>query len=75
MGVLNNPDNIAIPSRVKAYGRYLLCCPRPFFKVKKLHLKESCSSLVSINMKSSGKRSMFIRTARFKFFVVDKNTT
>ena len=50
-------------------GRYLLCCPRPFFKVKKLHLKESCSSLVSINMKSSGKRSMFIRTARFKFFV------
>ena len=32
---------MAMPSRVNAYGRYLLCRPRPFFKVKKLHLKNA----------------------------------
>ena len=39
------------------------------FKVKFLHLRESYSSLVSSNMKSSGNLSMLARTALLRFLV------
>src|SRR6185312_733510 len=49
------------PCSVKAYGRYLRCCPRPAFKVANCDLKAACSSAVSWNMKSAGKRSRLRR--------------
>jgi len=40
---LSSPDIMAMPSRVNANGRYLLCWPLPTFKVKNLQLKASFS--------------------------------
>ena len=43
---------------------YFLCCSRPLFKVANCDLKESYSSTVSWNIKSSRKRSEFPLAAK-----------
>lgn len=48
-------------------GRYFACCP--LSKVPIWLLKPLYSALVKTNMKSSGKRSLFLRTCRFSCFV------
>lgn len=66
-GLFNMPESMATPCSVKAKGRYLVCSPR--FKVPFWLLREACSSGVNSNIKSSGNRSIFLRTARFKALV------
>ena len=53
-----------IPISMKANGVYFECCP--LFKTTNCDLKKFCSFLVSSNVKSLGKRSIFLRTACFK---------
>ena len=59
--------NIAMPPSVKAYGRYLVP-PLPF-EVAICDLKLLSSSRVSSNMKSSGKRSIFLLTCSLRRLV------
>ena len=64
VSLLRTADNIAIPCSIKTYGKYL----RPplfvsFFEVTNCDLKDSNSSLLSWNLKLSGKRAIFLFTA------------
>ena len=70
----NTLDNMATPISVKANGGYLGYLPLPSIsKVTicdlKLILRELYSSFEISNIKSSGNRSIFRRTACFKTFV------
>jgi len=56
-------ESIAIPCSVNAIGRYLL---PPQLEVTICDLKLLNSCRVSSNIKSSGKRSVFLRTACFR---------
>lgn len=56
MSEFNNPESIAKPCSVNAYGRYLVCSPLPFFMIPFWNLKSSHSSAVSWNIKSGGNR-------------------
>jgi hypothetical protein len=53
-------ESMATPCSVNTNGMYFAYSP--FFKVPIWHLRESYSSEVSSNMKSFGKRSMFLPT-------------
>jgi hypothetical protein len=55
-------NNIATPFSVNAKGRHL---SPPQLEVPNWHLKISYTFFVTSNMKSSGNRSLFRRTARF----------
>lgn len=62
----NTLDSMATSSSVKAYGRYLV---PPQLEVAICGLKLLNSSLVNRNIKSSGKRSIFLLTCCFRYFV------
>lgn len=62
--LFNTLESIATPCSVNAYGRYRRP-PRPMFEIANCDLKDSVSSLVRRNMKSSGNRFLLRETCSF----------
>jgi len=67
LSLFSTLESMATPCSVKAIGGYFACCP--LFKVTFCDLKARSSSRDNSNMKSSGKRSVFLRTACFNTLV------
>src|SRR5210317_1603256 len=68
-GLFKTLDNMATPCSVKTYGAYRNPILFEELEVTNWLLQFANSSLVSSNIKSSGKRFVFLFTCLFKYFV------